>query len=368
MRILLVLAAAACLTAQDTTFEGHPAVLLANDKLELTVLIEGGAMARLVLKDDPARRSPLWDPKPATFNPGTGHFFCVDGFGGVSPEERAAGFPTHGEAHLQKFTIARPEPGTLTLSTRLPLAFENVTRTLSMAEGEQVISVETHIESLLSFDRPLQWAEHATVGSPFLEPGVTVIDMPARQAKTRPYEPNSRSGGLPHRLPSAREFTWPMAPGVAGAPVDMRLTPEKPNSGDHTASLMDPSRQVVWVTALNPKWKLLVGYLFRREEFPWIQTWQNFLPTGKLTRGLEFSTQPFDVPRRQVVTENSLFNTPLYRWLPAKSTIASKFLVFYSHVPEGWTGVRDVRLEGGAIMVEELGSGRKLELRTAQVL
>lgn len=148
----------------------------------------------------------------------------------------------------------------------------------------------------------------------------------------------------------------------------MRLTPVTPNSGDHTASLMDTSRDVVWVTALNPKMKLIIGYLFRRAEYPWVQTWQNFPPSGKLARGLEFSTQPFDVPRRQVVTENALFGTPLYRWLPAKSTIASKFLMFYSRVPEDLNRVDDVRLEGGLIMVEDRHSGRRLTVRTAEQL
>src|SRR5450432_2153175 len=101
MRILLVLAvtaAAGTLAAQSVTFEGRPALVLANDKLELTVLLQGTGMASLVLKDDPGRTNPLWHPDSP--GQGIGHFLCVDGFGGVSAEERAAGFPSHGEAHL----------------------------------------------------------------------------------------------------------------------------------------------------------------------------------------------------------------------------------------------------------------------------
>ena len=366
---IVLLALAASSFAQEVQFKGRPALLLANDKLELTVLTEGTAMAKLVLKDDAARMNPLWDPATSDgFNGVTGHFPCVDGFGGVSREERAAGFPTHGEAHLQTFELRGRDAQSLTLSARLPLAQENVARVLHLLAGEQVIAVETNIESLLSFDRPVQWAEHATVGAPFLEAGVTVIDMAAMRAKTRPYEASSRSGGLPHRLPSAKEFPWPMAPGADGPDVDMRLTPERPNSGDHTASLMDPSRRVVWVTAVNPRLGLAVGYLFRRAEFPWVQTWQNFPANGRLARGMEFSTQPFDVPRREVVTEGSLFGTPMFRLLPAKSEISAKFLMFYTRVPVGFAGVADVRLEGGAIVVEERGQGRRVELKTAQTL
>ena len=114
-------------------------MLLANDKLELTVLVEGTAMAKLVLKDDPTLTSPLWDPATSDgFGGVTGHFPCVDGFGGVSPEERAAGFPAHGEAHLQNFEVRSRDERSLTLAARLPLAQENITRVLRLLPGEQV--------------------------------------------------------------------------------------------------------------------------------------------------------------------------------------------------------------------------------------
>ncbi len=73
-----------------------PSVTVANDKLELTVMTEGGALSALVRKDDPARTNPLWEGFGGT---GRGHFTCVDGFGGGSAEEKGAGLPGHGEAH-----------------------------------------------------------------------------------------------------------------------------------------------------------------------------------------------------------------------------------------------------------------------------
>ena len=50
----------------------------------------GGTFAQIFIKDDPDQVNPLQ---------GLGHFVCVDGFGPVSSEERAAGLPGHGEAH-----------------------------------------------------------------------------------------------------------------------------------------------------------------------------------------------------------------------------------------------------------------------------
>src|SRR5688572_2802364 len=192
---------------QKTVFEDRPAFRLSNGKLELTVLPQGATFADLVLQDDPEKLSAIWNPirmareagqKPR-FGDSLGHFVCVDGFGGVSPEEQAAGLRGHGEAHRQPFEVRSFDTGgkvtTLTLSTTLPLVQELFTRTIRMVQGENVIYVHSELESLLAFDRPVVWAEHATIGSPFLEPGVTVVDMSASRAKTRPYEPGER--GLP---------------------------------------------------------------------------------------------------------------------------------------------------------------------------
>src|SRR5215470_5141203 len=51
MRILLVLAALAAPFAKSATvFEDRPALVVSNDKLELTVMTEGGALANLILR------------------------------------------------------------------------------------------------------------------------------------------------------------------------------------------------------------------------------------------------------------------------------------------------------------------------------
>jgi hypothetical protein len=357
---------------QKTEFEGQAGFVLANGALELTVLERGSTLASVVLLDDVEKLSPLWNPvrmareagEKNIFGSAFGHFVCVDGFGPVSPEEEAAGLPGHGEAHQATFEVKyygkQGHTTTLTLSTKLPLTQELFTRTIRMADGEDVVHVQSELESLLSFDRPVFWAEHATIGSPFLEPGVTVVDMAARRAKTRPYQPEKE--GLPHRLPSDKEFNWPEAPGLHARKIDLRAAPAEPDSGDHTTCLMDPARKLVFVTALHPGKRLLLGYLFSPQEYAWTQNWEYYPPNKKLARGLEFSTQPFDVPRREVVQLNSLFGAPVFRWLPARTKIESRFLMFYAHTPEGFSKVDDVRLENGTIIIEDHKSRKHMTL------
>ncbi len=357
-----------------TEFEGRPALLLTNDKLELTILPQGGAFANLVLRDDPEKLSPLWNParlareagQPPRFGSSFGHFLCVDGFGPVSSEERAAGMPGHGEAHTLPWELRssgkQGKAASWTFTATLPLVQESLTRTVRLVDGESIVWVESELENLMAFDRPVCWAEHGTIGSPFLDPGKTVIDMPAERAKTRPYSSTEKEGGLPHRLASAVDFTWPMAAGIDGKPIDVRAAPAEPNSGDHTTCLMDRSRRLVFVTALHPEKRLLFGYLFRREDYPWVQNWEFYPPSRKMARGMEFSTQPFDVPRREVIDARAMFDAPVYRWLPGKSKIQSRFLFFYTRTPAGFSKVDDVRLDGGRLTVEDRKAGKQITL------
>jgi hypothetical protein len=364
--------AAGAQTPPETEFEGRPGYKLSNGTLELVVLRKGATMASLVATSDAARLNPLWNPvmlareakQPSRFGNGLGHFVCVDGFGGTSPEERKAGLPGHGEAHAAEFTTKSfsKESGvtTLVMSASLPLVQETLTRTISMSEGENVVYVKSRLESHVAFDRPISWAEHATIGAPFLERGVTVVDLPAKRSKTRPHDDKEI-----HRLVGDKEFTWPMAPLVAGGTVDIRAAPASIESGDHTTSTLDSGLSYVWVTALHPAKRLLIGWVFKSSDFPWLQNWEHYPKTGMLARGLEFSTQPFDVPRRQAVATSGLFDTPTFRWLPAKSVIETGFAIFFTSVPEGMSGVTELRVENGTIVVEDSKTGRKLTVKAS---
>jgi hypothetical protein len=363
---------------RDASFEGYPAIVLSSSKLELTVMTKGSTLASLTLTDDPEKLSPFWNPmrmarelgRPVKFDGGAGHFVCVDGFGPPSPEESAAGLPMHGEAHTETFAVHAERQGASTvvkLTALLPLVQEVFTRTFRLVEGENVVSVESDLESLLAFDRPVNWAEHATIGSPFLEPGVTVVDLSGSRSQTRPYA-SENNGDVERRLSPGKDFTWPLAPALDGATINLRQTPEHPHFLDHATTLLDPQRELEWVTAINPRKRLVVGYVFRRADYPWLQYWGNYPPSGKLARGMEFGTQPYDVSRKEAISAATMFGTPTYRWLAAKGKIKTHFLLFYARTPEGFNKVNDVTLEKGEIVISDYSAGAQVKLATVESL
>ena len=348
--LLCFLAGALVSAGQDeVTIDGRPSRLIANDKVTLTVRSLGGVFSRIVMQDDPQGLNPL---------EGLGHFVCVDGFGPVSPEERAAGLPGHGEAHRVPWDLVvwEKKDGALTagFSASLPIVQEVFRRTVRIVDGESVVYVDSELENLLGFDRPINWGEHATIGGPFLEQGQTMTEMSAKRAMTRSYESEAVTPPDTHRLADFKEFAWPMAPGAGGNLVDIRVAPTLTPMMDQTTSLMDPTRRLVFVTSVHPVKRRIFGYVFKREEYPWLQIWDSYpTPPRTSSRGMEFATEPFDLPRREVIQANSLFDTPTYRWLPARGTIRSSFVMFYARTPEGFGEVGDVTLEHGTLTIAD---------------
>jgi hypothetical protein len=137
----------------------------------------------------------------------------------------------------------------------------NSDRTVEAADGENIL---LSLESALTVDRPVSWAEHATIGPPFMETGKVAVDMPASNCRVRPYKP----GAIPGRLVYNRDFKWPMAPTKDGGQADLRVIPTDHNWLDLASCQMDPSRKLAFVTALHLEKHLLYGYVFRREDYP----------------------------------------------------------------------------------------------------
>ena len=332
-------------------------LVLTNDRLELTIQGTGGTFAKLLLRDG-APLSPLAN---------MGHFLALDGFGSPSAEERSAGMPFHGETSRQVVkVIASQYSGpvrSIVLESMLPLAQETLTRTVEMVEGENVVYVTSDLQSGLTVDRPVSWAEHATIGPPFLEKGKTVVDMLALNCRVRPFKP----GPIPGHLVYERDFKWPMAPTKDNGQADLRVVPTDNNYLDLASCQVDPKRKLAFVTALQLDKHLLFGYVFRQQDYPWLMSWMNYTGDNRAARGMEFSTQPFDVSHQETVAMSPLFGTPTFRWLPAKAKLQTRFLMFYTRVPEGFTGIDDVVLEGGKITLVDR-SGKRLTLPASREL
>ena len=59
-----------------------------------------------------------------------------------------------------------------------------------------------------------------------------------------------------------------------------------------------------------------------------------------LTRGMEFGVSPFPETRRRMIERGRLFDTPAYRWLPARAEVTVEYWAVVrpaADVPEHWS-------------------------------
>jgi hypothetical protein len=166
-----------------------------------------------------------------------------------------------------------------------------------------------------------------TLGPPFLEKGLTEFRLSATRSKV--FE--TAFGGDDYLRPAA-EFDWPFAPSAAGGRVDLRRFTAARASTAYTAHLMNPAQPTAVFVAFSPAAHLALGYVWKRPDFPWLGIWEENLSrthtpwNGRaLTRGMEFGVSPFPESRRQMVERARLFDTPTFRWLPARSRLAVEY-------------------------------------------
>jgi hypothetical protein len=340
-------------------FKGRVGAVIENEHLRVTVLQQGGHIAEIF--DKQAQVSPLWIPPWHSIEPGNygaaqhseygtgsdskllagimGHNLCLDIFGGPSHQEAEAGVTAHGEGSVNLYQITKHD-SQLTVQLHLPLAQLNFERRIEL--HHRGLRITEGVENLTASDRPIAWTQHVTLGPPFLEPSTTHFRASVTRSMVSASDPGSDA-----YLKLGAQFDWPEAPCREQGFSDLRRMSSAPAASGYTAHLTDPQHEHAYFIAYTPKFHLAFGYIWKREDFPWLGIWEENRSrkhspwNGRtVTRGMEFGVSPIPESRREMVERGRLFGTPTYRWLPAKQRLEAEYWVISQSsdfIPESLT-------------------------------
>jgi hypothetical protein len=326
------------MTMAQESFHNRACWTIENASIRVTVIQSGGHVAALVLKDGP-ELNPLWvqnrptidsdryDPAIHGTTYGTGpearllsgllgHNLCFPYWGDPSAAEHHAGMTYHGETNIVRWEPVRHSTDALVITTLLPESRLRFTRTFE-CRGQSV-RCEGVAENLSAWDRPVAWCEHVTFGPPFLEPGITRFEA-------------SITRGFRTGEDSPADFLWPEGRGTI--PCDLSVCGRAQHSPLVNSFLVDPAQEFGRFTARHPGHGLEVEYVFRREEYPWLNVWENH-DDRLLTRGMEFSNTPVHGTMTKLMKTPAIWETPVYDWLDAKSKLVKRFTATIKRVPE----------------------------------
>ena len=370
---------ASSVTRRSNLLDGRPGFQLHSGWGSVSVLEGGGHICELML-NSVAGINPMWKPTWKTIDPPAysrykhraiygappegrllagiaGHSISFDFFGPPSPEEIAAGHSTHGEAPVVKWhRQSRPNAPrpTLVYKADLPQALMSLSRVITLDRKYPVVYCEETASNLSTFDRPISWNHHVTFGPPFLEADVTVFDMPATHSKVCPATFSTHMSLKPDA-----DFQWAGAPTKEGGMLNLRRS-AKGQYGHYTAHLLDPQIEHAFIAVCNPRLRLLVLYIFKRKDYPWVGNWEESYSRvhapwkgREFCRAFEFSTTPFPIPRREAVANGELFGESTYIWLPAKSQKRTRYMMLTFQVSENFEGVAAVEIDRNSILVHE---------------
>ena len=217
-------------------------------------------------------------------------------------------------------------------------------------------------------DHFFHWTQHVTLGPPFLAHGDAQIALPGTRALTFPHGYDEGKA----LLASNREFQWPDAPRADGSVTDLTRTLIEPGLG-FVVGILLADREVAFVAALNRKHRLMLGYCFRRADFPWVAVWEEHraiaAPPWKgrtEARGLEFGTTPLPVTRREAFLASRLFEEPTMACVPARGQKSVRYLAFLTEVPVDFGTIRDIVLDDRVVRVVD-DAGRSVAVRSARL-
>ncbi len=343
--------------------DSRPTLTLENDQAEVVIDLGGGSIAAYRLK--PEGLNPLqWDswsfsPKanesPPMLPRSMGHFLCLDRWGSASEAEKANGMTNHGEA-TQVWWDALPDQRSgkgqfrIGLAAKLPMAGISVERYASMQQGSAVVLVEEIVANTNPIGRIYNIVQHPTIGPPFLDTE-TVVDSNGTRGfmQERP---------MPH--PEKPEIHWPMAQKMDGTEVNLRYLDDDPSPNVVSFIIEE---EFGWVTATSPQHGLLLGYLWKSSDYPWLNIWRHVKDGKPSARGLEFGTSGLHRPGKDLVAKGRIFDRALYRYIDASETQSFRYAMFLAEIPDDFVGVASLEYFDSKIRISERGrKARQIEV------
>jgi len=322
-------------------------ICLKNNSSSLSVDLFGGAIVGFRLDSttiNPFSWKEQREQMPENNKSGAifqGHFLCLGRWGAPTKGEMMAGVPHNGQSCRDMWRVDSISNLFILMNSEAPLDGIIISRAVKIARKSPVFKVEEKIKNINTVGRLFNMVQHATLGSPFLD-STTIVDTNAKEGFMQ---------SMSYPNPSAFEYTWPIG-FIDSSKNTLDLTRSSMHYSYVTTHIFSDS--IGWVIASSPKRGLLVGYIWKTREYPWINIW-NQLVDGKLwAKGLEFGTTGIGRSYPELLEKDTRFHgRNSFFFLDAKETVEKSYICFEIKIPVNFNGVSEVILDKNKICIYE---------------
>jgi len=274
-----------CQISETLLPPGVRAVVIENDRLAATVLLDQGAdIYALVYK--PRGVDVLWKSAnglragergvppgeastDAWLKSYSGGWQTIFPNGGGPNVHNGQQHSFHGEAAVtawqHQIVNAGPEAAELRLSVNLAHSPFRVERTLRVEAGRPVLFLHEQVTNLSDAPQDYMWGQHPAYGAPFISPAVR-LDTGAQTLWA-----DESVGGPVNPLTSGERYPWPI-PATAGAAAAVNTMPDQATPRGLMGYFMDFTSG--WYALTNTELGFGVGLAWPRAVYPYAWFWQ----------------------------------------------------------------------------------------------
>lgn len=318
---------------------------LRNEACTLTVSNSGGAITSFVLKDSPVNplswgltteEMPDNNKKGAPFR---GHFLCLGRWGDPTPGEKAAGMPNNGDIATLTWCDNSTDDVYAVLSCQSVPDYMAAEREIRLDPMAPLYLATDRVKNTATIGRLFNVVQHSTLGTPFLSGSLLVNTNADKGFMQDQYLPS----------PEQHAYLWPdgKLSGDRGS-IDLQRS-------DGDASYVSShifTDTIGWVTALSPENGLLIGYLWKTADYPWLNVWHQTKDGKPWAKGLEFGTTGLGAPYNELLEMNSdFFGNHSYFFFDAGEELEKRFIGFLIEVPENFENAESLTIEGDRLQI-----------------
>ena len=298
-----------------------PMLTLSSPDASVSFDLRGGSLVDFHLtgsKVNPFTWVQTVEPK---VEPLRGHFVCLDRWGAPSEAEITRGIPYHGEAPRVLWKATGPR----TMAAELPIANLIVERDVTLTGA--TLAVRERVTNRNPTGRVYNMVQHPTIAPPFLDEE-TFIDANAGL-------------GFAQATPNQEPQPFPRA-----HTADLRRLTADPLPNVVSYVIAGP---MGWVTAASPTSGLVLAYLWKTNDYPWLNLWRDVANGRPVARGLEFGSTGLHQPYPELIRRGRMLDRPLFSYLDAGESVERTYTMSLSRLPAGTKRITHVQAVGSRL-------------------
>ncbi|MBS1745143.1 MAG: hypothetical protein JST21_03120 [Bacteroidetes bacterium] len=324
-------------------------VVLENDACYLSVESFGGAIIDFHLKNNPGV-NPLSfaftnDQMPVNNKQGApyrGHFLCAGRWGQPSDKEIKCGIPNHGEAANIDWQASEINNSILMQAVCKKEGLQ-IERKIELDQQSSIFVVTEKFMNINSLGRLWNVVQHPTLAAPFLDERV-IINCNATIGFDQAHYNNAEE----------KSIFFPDVIDDKNNQFNLKKPQTKYNSV--FSFLVNHQDEFGWITAFSPKYKLLLGYVWKRSDYPWIHLWQHWNEDTISYRGIEFGTAGIHQPFEEILnTATKLFGEKTLAYIDADECVSKSYISFLIDTGPDFSETENISVAGSTIQIKGLG-------------